>query len=70
VVGGPLRESIFNMVDGLVMSQALNACQSTRIVVMEADEALISARYWRLSSSGSWCRVSSEGSIVFVYSSA
>ena len=61
--------SIFNMTRALEMSQALNAFQLARTMVMEADDALISVKYWSLSSIDSSCKVSSDGPIVLVYSS-
>ena len=67
MAGGPSEASIFNMASALEMSQDLNACQSARKMVMEADDAFISVKYWSLSSSGSSWRVCSNGLIVLVY---
>ena len=68
-IAGPWETSIFNMVSALVISGALNACQSTRMIVIEANEALISVNYYSLSSNGSSCSVSKVVPIVLVYSS-
>ena len=55
------------MAGALVISRALNACQSARTMVIEADEALISVKYCNLSSNGSSCSVSKDVPIVLVY---
>lgn len=52
----------------LVMSQDLNTCQSSRMMVIEEDEALIYVKYCNLSSNGSSCSVSKVVSIVLLYS--
>ena len=70
MAGGPSEASIFSMVGALVISWALNACQSARMMVIEVDEALISIKYYNLSSNGLSCSVSKDGLIVLVYSSA
>ena len=57
------------MADTLVISQALNACQSARMMVIEEDEALISIKYCNLSSNGLSCSVSKVVPIALVYSS-
>ena len=67
---GPSDTSIFSMVGAFVMRRALNACQSAKTIVMEAEDALISVRYCSFSSSGSSCSVSNAVPIVDVYSSA
>ena len=50
VAGVPSDASIFNMVGALVIRRALNAFQSARMMVIEVDDALISVKYWSLSS--------------------
>ena len=41
-----------------MISRDLNACQSERMMVIEADDALISVKYCSLSSNSSLCSVS------------
>ena len=58
------------MAIAFVMRQALNACQMTKKIVIEAADALISVRYYSFNSSGSSCSVSNAVPIVNVYWSA
>ena len=67
--GEPSDASIFIMACTFVMRRALNVCQSTKTIIMEAKDALISVRYCSLSSSSSSCNDSNDVPIVDVYSS-
>ena len=62
-----MEVSIFRMANALVISQDFNTFQSAKMMVIEVEEALMSIKYWSLSSSGSSCRVSNDILIVLVY---